>query len=146
MAEGILKALAVREGPAGLEVRSAGTWGLEGEAAAPLAVEVCAERGVDLSGHVARRLTPEMVEAFDLILGMEMEHVQGVLDLVPEALVKVGLLGRYGSRGNGLEEEIPDPYGCAKRAYVRCYERIERAVRGLHRDLVRGGGGVLYPG
>ena len=87
MAEGILRDRIEKEGVEGIRVASAGTWGLEGEPAAKHAVKVCSDRGIDISGHVARRLTGDMIEESDLVLTMEMDHLQGVLDLVADGLL-----------------------------------------------------------
>ncbi len=137
MAEGILKERIQEKGLKGIRVSSAGTWGLTGEPAARYAIKVCAERGIDISGHVARRLTAEMIEASDLVVTMEMEHLQAVVDLVPDALDKTRMLSRYGSPADGAERPIPDPYGRLKRAYVRCFEEIAGYVDALLEELVK---------
>ncbi|WP_442543597.1 arsenate reductase/protein-tyrosine-phosphatase family protein, partial [Enterococcus faecium] len=49
------------------------------------ATEIAAERGTLLEGHVARRLTPAMVRDYDLILAMELEHIEQVTAIAPEA-------------------------------------------------------------
>jgi len=121
-----------------MRVSSAGTWGLDGEPAARHAVEVCSERGIDLSGHVARRLSPEMIRESDLILAMEIEHLQGVLDLVPDALGKTRMLGQYGSQANPIDKEIRDPYGRPRKAYVSCFKEIEAHVDALFEELLKG--------
>jgi protein-tyrosine phosphatase len=131
MAEGILKDRIRKRGLHGIRVSSAGTWGLEGEPAAKHAVKVCSERGIDLSGHVARRLSPEIIEQSDLVLAMEMEHFQGVLDLVPEALARTQMLSRYGREDGRSDLPIRDPYGRPKQAYVICFEELEGYVDAL---------------
>jgi protein-tyrosine-phosphatase len=135
MAEGILRDRIEKEGLEGIRVASAGTWGLEGEPAAKHAIKVCLERGIDLSGHVARRLTGDMIEESDLVLTMEMEHLQGVLDLVPGALAKTRMLSRYGGEDRRIDPPIRDPYGRPKQAYVTCFEELERYIDALFREL-----------
>ena len=75
MAEGFLRAALERrfghESPA---VSSAGTAGWEGSGAMDEAIEAAAERGVDISDHVARRLVPGMASDADLVLCMAAEH------------------------------------------------------------------------
>ena len=65
-----------------LEVRSAGRLPGGAPASAP-AVEVLAARGLDLSGHVSRTATRELVEEADLVLGMAREHVRDAVLLSP---------------------------------------------------------------
>ena len=135
MAEGILRDRIKREGLEEIRVASAGTWGLEGEPAAKHAIKVCSDRGIDLSGHVARKLTREMIEASDLVLTMEMEHLQGVLDLVPDALAKTRMLSRYGAEDRRIDLPIRDPYGRPKQAYVTCFEELTAYIDALFREL-----------
>ncbi len=137
MAEGILKDRIDRKGLAGIRVSSAGTWGLEGEPAAKHAVTVSRERGIDLSGHVARRLSPEIIEESDLVVTMEMEHLQCVLDLAPDSLPKTKLLSGYGSERSRLDAPIRDPYGRPKQAYRECFEEIEGYVDALVDELLQ---------
>jgi len=138
MAEGILKDRIERKGTGGIRVSSAGTWGLEGEPAAKHAIDVCSDRGIDLAGHVARRLTPAMIQESDLILTMEMEHLQGVLDLAPDALGKTRMLSQYGPEETRIDREIRDPYGRPRKAYVSCFEEIEGYVDALFDQLLEG--------
>jgi protein-tyrosine phosphatase len=138
MAEGILKDRVDRKRKGGMRVSSAGTWGLEGEPAAKHAIDVCSERGIDLSGHVARRLSPEMIQESDLILTMEMEHLQGVLDLAPDVLGKTRMLSQFGAEEDRIHKEIRDPYGRPRKAYVSCFEEIEGYVDALFDELMEG--------
>jgi protein-tyrosine phosphatase len=135
MAEAILRDRIEKEGLGGIRVASAGTWGLEGEPAAKHAVKVCSDRGIDISGHVARRLTGDMIEESDLVLTMEMEHLQGVLDLVPDGLAKIRMLSQYGPEDRRTDLPIRDPYGRPKQAYVKCFQELERYIDALVDEL-----------
>ena len=146
MAEGILKDRIRQKGVEGIRVSSAGTWGLSGEPAAPHAIKVCSERGIDLSAHVARRLDAGMIRESDLIVTMETEHVQGVLDLVPDALAKTRMLSRFGAGRSPVDRPIRDPYGRSKRAYVRCFEEIAGYVDALLDAIVDKGTGERSEG
>ena len=75
IAEGLMRrATEHRTVGAPITVSSAGTAGWEGSPAMPEAVEAAAERGVDISGHVATRLRPGMPAVADLVLCMAAEH------------------------------------------------------------------------
>ena len=136
MAEGLLRDRIEKEGLEGIRVASAGTWGLEGEPAAKHAIKVCSDRGMDISGHVARRLTGDMIDGSDLVLTMEMEHLQGVLDLVPDALVKTRMLSRYGAEDRRIDLPIRDPFGRPKQAYVTCFQELSRYIDALMLELI----------
>ena len=78
-AEGLLRvSLEDRLGSDAPAVSSAGTAGWEGSGAMPESVSAAAERGVDISAHVARRLVPELVDDADLVLAMADEHRRAV--------------------------------------------------------------------
>jgi protein-tyrosine phosphatase len=75
IAEGLLRdALQRRFDDRAPEVSSAGTSGLEGAGAMPESVQAAAELGIDIGGHVARRLTADMADGSDLLLCMSSEH------------------------------------------------------------------------
>lgn len=79
----LARRLADRGVPA--EVVSAGLLA-GGAAASRRALQAMADRGLDLSGHRARRVDPGDVAAADLVIGMERRHVREATAEVPEAL------------------------------------------------------------
>jgi protein-tyrosine phosphatase len=86
MAEGFLRtALRRRFGDRAPTVASAGTTGWEGSGAMPESVEAAEERGVDISGHVARRLIRGDVFDADVVVAMAAEHREAVSRAMPEA-------------------------------------------------------------
>jgi protein-tyrosine phosphatase len=108
----------------GLEpvVASAGLRAFEGRPAEPLAQALMRERGLDLSGHRARQLTPELVAPFELVLVMEERHERAVHALVPSARGRVHRIGRFGGF------DVPDPYGRERRVFERSLALIERGL------------------
>jgi protein-tyrosine phosphatase len=89
MAEGFLRrALRSTLGDDAPEVASAGTSGWEGSRAMPESIEAAAERDVDISGHVARRLAHEHVAAADVVIAMAGEHRDTVMRAMPEAAAR----------------------------------------------------------
>jgi protein-tyrosine phosphatase len=81
-------ALGGRFGADAPSVDSAGTQGWEGSGAQPGSVAAAAERDIDISGHVARLLTPEMIREADLVLAMAGEHRDFVEEVEPTALAR----------------------------------------------------------
>ncbi len=134
MAEYLLKELLEKAGIRDVRVHSAGTWAADGEPAAPLALEVCREKGLDLSSHRSRGLAREMLFDSDLVVVMEMDHLHSVEDLLPDALAKTKLLAQFGGE-RGIVREIADPYGQPKRQYERCFETIQGHIRALFSEL-----------
>jgi len=87
VAEGLLRrGVQRRFGADAPEVSSAGTIGLEGSPATSESVQAAAERGVDISAHVARRLTDAMVQEADLVVCMAAEHRAAIEQRVPSAI------------------------------------------------------------
>ncbi|NNE44138.1 MAG: low molecular weight protein arginine phosphatase [Gemmatimonadetes bacterium] len=122
------------------EVASAGAFASEGSPASAGSREVAAEKGLDLEGFRSRRLTPEEVDAADLILVMEPGHRSAVLGLNPQADLKTRLLGELAGE-QGWDGAVPDPFGGSLDSYRQTYRRIEALVReGLDRihELAQG--------
>jgi protein-tyrosine phosphatase len=74
MAEGFLRGMLAARGVEGVRVASCGVSGLEDSQAMPEGVQAMIENGVDISGHRARRMTPQMIREADLVLTMATEH------------------------------------------------------------------------
>lgn len=86
IAEGLLRAAFLeRLGDGAPEVGSAGTMGWEGSGADPNSIAAAAERGADISGHVARALSTAALASADLVLAMSSEHALAVVREAPEA-------------------------------------------------------------
>jgi len=111
----------------GGQVVSAGLGAPSGVRASDEAVELCAERGLDLRAHRSQPLAPELVRAADLVLAMTAGHRRAVIAEVPEAEAKTELLDPDGA-------DVPDPLGAGIDVYRRCLLAIERA---LQRRLAR---------
>lgn len=120
-----------REVPrAGLLVESAGLAALTGAGIDPRAAEVLAAHGLDPSGHVARQVTPAMIDGADLVIAMEKRHLAALHAIAPHARGKAHLLGRWEG-----DLEVRDPYRQPREAFGETYAVIERLVAGWRRRL-----------
>ena len=136
LAEGMLRHELEQKRIGSVTVSSAGTYGLSGSPAAEYAIEVAARHGVDISDHIARHVTREMLDGADLVVCAETNHVIEVSAVLPDADGKYCLFSDFGppdARGR----DIADPYGGPIDLYVVAYERISECVDGLLRELVR---------
>lgn len=88
-------------------VASAGTWALDGEAAASKAQEVMRRRGLDISHHRSQSVSPELLRRFSLILVMERGHKEALRVEFPALAGRIFLLNEM----IGLRFDIPDPVG-----------------------------------
>ncbi len=106
LGEGFLRrALTARLGDATPDVGSAGTFGWEGSGATAESVEAGAERGLDVSEHVARPLVPPLVNDAVLVVTMTAEHRDEVVAMVPSAAARTFTLKELAR----LAEALPAP-------------------------------------
>jgi protein-tyrosine phosphatase len=130
MAEGLLRARFRRRGAGA--VASAGLHALEGRAADPHAVSVLAERGIDITSHRARQVTPELLASFDLVLVMEEAQRHELEALSRAARGRVHLVGRFGGF------EVADPHRQPREAFVEACARIDRGLEQFERSFWSG--------
>ena len=121
MAEAILQD-ALKD-DSGITVSSAGVGALVGYPADEHAVSLMKERGLDLSGHEARQLTPQLVSENDLILVLEAGHKRVIDANEPAARGKVYRLGEW------QDQEIPDPYRKPRAAFEDALALIEEGCK-----------------
>lgn len=100
---------------ASFSVRSAGVGAQPGTPAAPGALQAARERGLDLEGHRARRLTPEMAREADILIAMDEVVEEEIYILAGEVPV--------------LLWTVDDPYGGPEAGYRRAFREIEARVR-----------------
>lgn len=125
LAEAAARKLAAEKGLKDVTFASAGIGAFGGAAASEGAMLVALERGLDLSLHRARPLTPELVRGSDLILGMSEHHVASAIALGGEG--KSFLLDEYASNGMTLGS-VSDPFGQHLSAYREAADDIDRHV------------------
>jgi protein-tyrosine phosphatase len=117
----------------GRVVASAGLEALEGCPAAEEAQRLMAERGLDISGHRGRQLTPAMAMAADLILVMEARQQEDCQQLIPSVRGRVFLLGHWQP---APARDIADPFGQDLDCFRRTLERISWSVADWQHRLV----------
>uniref|UniRef100_A0A8I0CWI2 protein-tyrosine-phosphatase n=1 Tax=Pseudomonas tritici TaxID=2745518 RepID=A0A8I0CWI2_9PSED len=114
----------LRQQMPGLTVASAGVSGLVGHSADARAQEVAALHGISLEGHIAQKLSLELMRAYDLILAMEPEHLNHISSIAPEIRGRSLLFGQW------LQpREIPDPFRKSHEAYEYVFDLLGKASR-----------------
>jgi protein-tyrosine-phosphatase len=111
---------------------SAGIWALDGHLASENALAVMAERGIDISDHVAHNVAADDVAEADLILVMAKEHADMIRHTWPQYGWKIHRLAEMA----GKKKDVRDPYGESVEAYRACADTISDYIdRGLGRIL-----------
>ena len=133
MAAGLLRQRLAEEGlDTRHQVISAGVWAVDGHPASENAVAVMAERGIDISDHIAHTITAGDVAEADLILAMSREHAQMICHTWPQYAWKVYRLSEMA----GKRKDIQDPYGGPIEAYRRAVAIISDYIdKGFQRIL-----------
>lgn len=111
-------------------IRSAGFHDEINRPADPTMVKVASERGLDLSASRSKRLDDAMVDEADLILAMELKHLERLAAEFPQAKEKARLLSSV-TPSKDVPLEIADPYGLEEEAYVRCFEQVTACTQAI---------------
>lgn len=132
MAEGSLRYLAEQKGVEHLvDIDSAGTgdWHV-GEHPDGRATTTAQQRGIDISGQLARKVKIEDFEVFDYLLAMDQENHMNLMRMAPaEHKHKVQLFLKYAPEQP--EREVPDPYYGGAQGFEHVLDLVQAASRGL---------------
>ncbi len=122
-AEGFLRDYFVKSGQTTRQVASAGISAVVDAPASPHSVTVMKNKGVDISSHIARQLTQEMMLEHDLVLVMETEQKKFLEQRFPFVRGKVHLVGKFQNR------EIEDPYLKPIEAFEVMVNQLEHCLQ-----------------
>lgn len=126
-------------------VRSGGLHARPGRPAEARAVIAAGELGLSLSDHGASPVTPEVVEASDVIIVMDYRNEATLLTRFPTAAGRVVLLGQY-RPSEASNAEIPDPYHGTLDDVRGCFADIRACIENLPLDLPTMPSGVSVTG
>jgi protein-tyrosine phosphatase len=102
----------------------------------PMAVQVAKAKGIDLTDHVARRISMGDFDNFDMILAMDRSNIANLRKIAPtRAKQRIELLLEYGDEFHG--EDVPDPYGGEVQDFERALLMIKDGCKGLLHLLIR---------
>lgn len=124
-----------------VEVDSAGTHGYHvGEAPDQRTQRAALARGYNLSQLRARKVAPQDIDYFDLILAMDKTNLENLKRLAPpEAHERIRLFMEF-ARGFD-DEEVPDPYYGLGHGFDLVLDMVEDASQGLVDKLRKDLGG-----
>jgi tRNA threonylcarbamoyl adenosine modification protein (Sua5/YciO/YrdC/YwlC family) len=106
----------------GVIVASAGVSASPGVGAAPEAVDVMRQMGLDLSRHESQPLNDKLIRHADMVLALTNAHRQAIVRRWPEAGARTMVMRLDGG-------DIEDPIGASFEVYEQCAAQIEAALR-----------------
>jgi protein-tyrosine phosphatase len=120
-----------------VEVDSAGTHGYHvGESPDTRTQRAAASRGYDLTNIRARKVAPQDLDYFDLVLAMDRHNVDSLLTISrPEHRKKIRLFMDYSK--NYDDDEVPDPYYGLGHGFDLVLDMVEDAAKGLVDEIVQ---------
>jgi len=112
----------------GYNVLSAGTAAFGNGPASTGAIGAMRYHGLDLSGHNARAVTPELMEDADVVFVMARAHGDSIRRILPEAAAKIRLMDPTG-------RDIEDPVGGNIEEFLACAQTIKRCLEAVIGEL-----------
>ncbi len=109
MAEGLLREDLPAHWGGEVNVSSAGTHAWNGQPAASLSVMVLQEKGIDISGHSARLVTPDIINNASLVVALTFAHRELMKATVPGAGEWIVVLGELDPERK--DPDVEDPIG-----------------------------------
>ncbi len=107
------------------EVGSAGTWTQPDFPALALTEKIARRLDLDLSRHVSRPITAELLLGYDLILVMESGHKEAIQNEFPASRNRIFLLSEV---VHGLPYDILDPLGSGEEAFQEVADEIIKII------------------
>ncbi|HEX5044052.1 MAG TPA: hypothetical protein VFV75_14180 [Candidatus Polarisedimenticolaceae bacterium] len=127
---------AKRAAAAGLthvSVDSAGLLGIEGRPAAPEVVSLLRPLGCDLVSHRSRGVRPSDLASSDLVVAMELRHLEELHARHPHLGTRALLLRAFehGPEPSLGAPDLDDPIGGPPAAYATAFDQVRTCVEGL---------------
>ncbi len=111
-----------------IEAEAAGVHAVRGQPSSMHAIDVCRERGVDISSLHSQPLTATLVDRATHIFAMTGSHLETIHLLFPQSAAKTFLLREFEEPGATLWRDLPDPIGMGRAVYHECADCIEKAL------------------
>jgi protein-tyrosine phosphatase len=139
-AEGMMRHVLLEAGldsRVGVDSAGTGAWHV-GDPADPRARAAAARRGIDLHS-IARQVTREDLDSFDLILAADADNQRDLLALAGEDPARRGKVRRLRdfdtASVNTGELDVPDPYFGGPEGFDQVLDIVDAACRGLLAEI-----------
>ena len=129
MAEGILRKLA-RDAGLDWEIKSAGTNRYhKGGPADSRSVAACAEKKIDISSHIARRMVSQDFDRYDVIFTMAGDVTDEMQEFIRSDKDREKIMNFLDVLYPDENRSVPDPWYGAPSAFGECFELVNEASR-----------------
>lgn len=117
-----------------IEATSAGTFAIDGEPATGPGIIAMKKKGIDNTGHKAKRVREDDLREVDYIFTMDSHNYEYIEIKYPMFIDKTAMLSQYA----GLAQEIPDPYCLSQEYYDSCADTIEECIKVVVKNIQEG--------
>lgn len=124
-----------KRGIANVKVASAGMHAINGRSADPRAQIVAPEFEVFVNKHQAQLLTQSLVDAYDLVIVMDIQNAAEFLIRFSQASDKLFMLRQFSKQKRGAGRDIPDPYPGDEGYMRQCCAMLQECIAGLAAEL-----------
>ncbi len=130
MAEGIFRFLSKHRQE--LTCESAGLAAYPGFPASPNALKVARKYGVDITSHLSKNISEEILKNADYVFAMTSTHLQVIKEQFPEYSKRVYILKEFAQTDDGsFSPDVDDPIGQDEIVYELCFIELEKAIKGV---------------
>jgi protein-tyrosine phosphatase len=120
-----------KRGVTNVNVASAGMHAVNGRSADLRAQKVAPEFGVTVNQHQAQLLSQNLVDAYDLVIVMDIQNAAEFLIRHPRAGGKLFMLRQFSQRSRGAGLDIPDPYPGDEDYMRQCCGMLRECIAAL---------------
>lgn len=114
----------------GYDILSAGIAASDNSPASQDAVRLLGDQGIDLSDHLSRQVTSEMLSECDHVYAMTKSHLAVLQEARPDLTGRMQLVTQNG-------QDVSDPIGGGTDVYRECADQLTEAIRRIADDLIR---------
>ncbi len=108
-------------------VSSAGVMCAGSSPASDNAILAAEQNGCDLSAHIAKQVTEDLLAQADYIFAMTLRHKQMLEWMAPQYSDKIFLFNAF-AEGSPDAADVPDPYGGSLAEYMQCFDVLSAGV------------------
>ena len=114
----------------GYDILSAGIAAAGGVPASQEAVDLLRDQGIDLSDHLSRQVTSEILSECDHVYAMTRSQLNVLEEARPDLTGRMQLVTQNG-------QDVSDPIGGGAHVYQECANQLTEAIIRIADDLIR---------